>query len=125
LKTHLEAMARYNRWMNERLYECSAHLSDAQRKEDVGAFFKSIHGTLNHLLLAEELYAGFAELRAQRAVTDAAIGACARFSAPLTCPYGRSGRHSCAGRPLPALPPFALTGRSHPRAEVWNSAAAC
>jgi uncharacterized damage-inducible protein DinB len=87
-------MARYNRWMNERLYECCARLPDAQRKEDVGAFFKSIHGTLNHLLLADriwmgrftgapfaatslaaELHADFSELQRERAATDAAISA--------------------------------------------------
>ena len=85
-------MARYNRWMNERLYECCSRLSDQERKEDVGAFFKSIHGTLNHLLVADriwlgrftgqpftvsslatELYANFSELREQRAATDNAI----------------------------------------------------
>jgi uncharacterized damage-inducible protein DinB len=89
LLAHARRMARYNRWMNERLYECAAQLTDAQRKEDVGAFFKSIHGTLNHLLLADrlwmgrftgepfaarsldqELYAAFDELRTQRARTD-------------------------------------------------------
>ena len=87
-------MARYNRWMNERLYGLCAQLTDAQRKEDVGAFFKSIHGTLNHLLLADrlwmgrfvrepfavksldqELYADFEALRAERAKTDARIEA--------------------------------------------------
>jgi uncharacterized damage-inducible protein DinB len=86
--------ARYNRWMNERLYECCARLTDAERKEDMRAFFGSIHGTLNHLLLgdrvwmarftggtfrprslAEELYTDFAELRAERAKTDDAIDA--------------------------------------------------
>ena len=85
-------MAAYNRWMNERLYECCAGIPDAERKRDAGAFFRSIHGTLNHLLvgdriwmgrftgkpfavksLAEELYADFAELRRERAATDAAI----------------------------------------------------
>jgi uncharacterized damage-inducible protein DinB len=69
-------------------------LADAARKEDVGAFFKSIHGTLNHLLvadrvwmgrfagpifvpvsLAQELYADFGELRAARAAMDASIEA--------------------------------------------------
>lgn len=89
---HARAMARYNRWMNERLYDCCAGLSDAERKRDAGAFFRSIHGTLNHLLLADriwmgrftgrpfpaksldqELYADFDELRAERAATDAAI----------------------------------------------------
>lgn len=47
-----------NRWMNNRLYECCAQLSDAERKRDVGAFFKSIHGTLNHLLLGDRIWLG-------------------------------------------------------------------
>ena len=91
---HVRTMARYNRWMNERTYECCARLTDAQRKEDMGAFFKSIHGTLNHLLLADrvwmgrfkgqpyhprsladELYADFEELRRERGKTDDAIDA--------------------------------------------------
>jgi uncharacterized damage-inducible protein DinB len=92
LLVHVQRMARYNRWMNEKLYACCARVPDAERKEDVGAFFKSIHGTLNHLLvgdrvwmgrftgtpfavrsLAQELYADFDELREQRASTDADI----------------------------------------------------
>ena len=52
---HAVTMARYNRWMNARLYERSARLTDAQRKEDRRAFFKSIHGTLNHLLGVTDL----------------------------------------------------------------------
>ncbi|HVU02670.1 MAG TPA: DinB family protein [Polyangiaceae bacterium] len=48
--TREELFAEYNRWMNEKLYACAARLSDEQRKQDLGAFFKSIHGTLNHLL---------------------------------------------------------------------------
>ena len=85
-------LARYNRWMNERLYPLCAGLSDEERKRDRGAFFRSIHGTLNHLLLADriwlgrftgapfavtsldqELYADFAELRREREKTDGAI----------------------------------------------------
>jgi uncharacterized damage-inducible protein DinB len=92
LLVHVRRMGRYNKWMNEKLYACCARLPDAQRKEDAGAFFKSIHGTLNHLLLADrvwmgrftgapfavkslaqELYAGFDELRTERARTDEAI----------------------------------------------------
>jgi uncharacterized damage-inducible protein DinB len=42
--------AEYNRWMNEKIYAAAATLSDADRKKDLGAFFKSLHGTLNHLL---------------------------------------------------------------------------
>lgn len=85
-------MAQYNQWMNERLYECCARIPDEERKRDVGAFFKSIHGTLNHLLLgdkiwlgrflgrpfavnslARQLYEDFNELRAERAATDKVI----------------------------------------------------
>jgi uncharacterized damage-inducible protein DinB len=55
---HARTMARYNRWMNGKVYECSARLSDAQRKEDMGAFFKSIHGTLNHLLVGDSVWMG-------------------------------------------------------------------
>ena len=89
---YARTMARYNGWMNERLYECCARLSDAERKKDAGAFFKSIHGTLNHLLLgdrvwmgrflgrpfavtslAQELYADFARPHEERGATDAEI----------------------------------------------------
>jgi len=51
-------MASYNRWMNERLYAVCAQLSDDERKRDCGAFFKSIHATLNHLLLADKIWLG-------------------------------------------------------------------
>ncbi len=56
--TYARTMASYNRWMNERVYDAAASLEDATRKRDVGAFFKSIHGTLNHLLLADRLWMG-------------------------------------------------------------------
>lgn len=97
----LSALARYNAWMNEKLYRLIATLSDEERKRDRGAFFKSIHGTLNHVLLADrvwlarfkaaeisadslgpgiqsldqELYADFEELRRQRALTDGELSA--------------------------------------------------
>lgn len=51
-------MAAYNQWMNERLYSVCAELSDTQRRQDRGVFFKSIHGTLNHLLLADKIWLG-------------------------------------------------------------------
>jgi uncharacterized damage-inducible protein DinB len=92
----LAATARYNRWMNDKLYGVTAALTDEARKRDNGAFFKSIHGTLNHLLLADrvwlarfkgvtapsgfmapgiraldqELFVDFAELRRERTATD-------------------------------------------------------
>ncbi len=87
---YARTLARYNRWMNEKLYACAAQLDDGARKADMGAFFKSIHGTLNHLLLADrvwmgrfvgplftppslahELHADFGDLRRGRAKTGA------------------------------------------------------
>ena len=53
-----KTFARYNRWMNERLYAVCAEIPDAERKRDRGAFFESMHGTLNHLLLADKLWLG-------------------------------------------------------------------
>lgn len=52
------ALARYNRWMNDRLYTVCATLPDEDRKRDRGAFFHSIHGTLNHLLLTDRAWLG-------------------------------------------------------------------
>jgi len=87
-------LAAYNRWMNEHLYGVCAGLSDEERKRDRGAFFRSIHGTLNHLLLADrlwmarftgtpfmvtgldqELYSDFEALRQGHTRTDADIEA--------------------------------------------------
>jgi uncharacterized damage-inducible protein DinB len=51
-------MALYNQWMNERLYSVCSDISDVERRRDRGAFFKSIHGTLNHLLLADKIWLG-------------------------------------------------------------------
>lgn len=51
--TYCALMARYNQWMNRKLYAACAQLSDAQRKQDRGAFFGSIHGTLNHLIYGD------------------------------------------------------------------------
>lgn len=51
-----QAMARYNIWMTERLYETCARLSDVDRRQDRGAFFKSIHSTLNHILFGDSIW---------------------------------------------------------------------
>ena len=51
-------MARYNRWMNERLYALCAKMPEAERKLDRGAFFGSIHATLNHLLWGDRMWLG-------------------------------------------------------------------
>ncbi|AFZ34015.1 DinB family protein [Stanieria cyanosphaera PCC 7437] len=89
---YYETMAQYNQWMNQKLYQICADIPDSKRKENLGAFFKSIHGTLNHLLYgdlawmgrflgkpftitktSEELYSDFEQLRQKREETDLQI----------------------------------------------------
>jgi len=55
---HFRAMARYNRLANERLYAACGRLPDAERRRDRGAFFKSIHGTLNHIMVGDRIWLG-------------------------------------------------------------------
>jgi uncharacterized damage-inducible protein DinB len=56
LKPHFEIFARYNQWANRRLYAAAAELSDADRRADRGAFFHSMHGTLNHILVGDTIW---------------------------------------------------------------------
>ncbi len=53
---YLRLMARYNRWQNESLYGAAETLSDEARKENRGAFFRSIHETLCHILWADKIW---------------------------------------------------------------------
>ena len=53
---HIRLMAAYNQWMNSRLYAVAATLSDEVLRQDRGAFFGSIIGTLNHLLAGDTIW---------------------------------------------------------------------
>jgi uncharacterized damage-inducible protein DinB len=85
-------MARYNRWANARLYDAAAMLPDEIYRKDIGLFFRSLHGTLNHLLTTDRIwmhridgqgpsptrldaiqYENFGELREARTAEDARI----------------------------------------------------
>jgi len=46
----------YNAWANQRLYDAAARLTTEQYRSDRGAFFKSVHGTLNHLLVTDRIW---------------------------------------------------------------------
>jgi uncharacterized damage-inducible protein DinB len=48
--------AGYNQWANSQIYESASHLSDADYRADCSAFFKSVHGTLNHMLGADQFW---------------------------------------------------------------------
>lgn len=53
---YCQTMAAYNGWMNRKLYELADQLPDTERKADRGAFFRSIHSTLNHLLWGDSVW---------------------------------------------------------------------
>ncbi len=91
---YVRVMAQYNTEMNRRLYAAAARLPDAARREEGGAFWHSIHGTLTHLLWGDSMWmsrfdgwrkpdvpiggsdtmvADFATLRSLREAADARI----------------------------------------------------
>lgn len=89
---HCRLMARYNEWMNSRLYALCATLPEAALREDRGAFFQSIYLTLNHIAYGDlaflsrftgvpavvpdpavELFNGFEQLRVEREALDARL----------------------------------------------------
>lgn len=52
-KDSFRILAQYNIWATQRLCESLKSVSDDDFNKDVGLYFKSIVGTLNHLLLGE------------------------------------------------------------------------
>jgi uncharacterized damage-inducible protein DinB len=51
---HVRTMARYNAWQNRSLYGAADTLSETARRQDRGAFFGSIQGTLSHLMWGDQ-----------------------------------------------------------------------
>lgn len=76
-RSHFAMLARYNLWATRRLFEHIDALPEADYRRDAGLFFKSIHGTLSHLLVAEhELWRRrFAEGVSPRLALDAELEA--------------------------------------------------
>jgi DinB family len=56
VKPHFVMLAGYNAWANRRLYDAAETLSNADYRADRGVFFKSMHGTLNHLLVTDRIW---------------------------------------------------------------------
>lgn len=56
LSQQYRLMARYNQWMNEHLYAAARTLPDPALAEDRGAFFGSIMGTLNHVMVGDIIW---------------------------------------------------------------------
>ncbi len=72
--TYFSTLARYNVWATARLLDALAPVSDDAYRRDVGLFFKSIHGTLSHLLVGDHLwFARFAEGASPRLALNAEL----------------------------------------------------
>ncbi|MFC5068376.1 DinB family protein [Flaviflagellibacter deserti] len=54
--TMFSMLAGYNKWANNRLYDAAALVPDEEYRADRGAFFGSLHGTLNHLLVVDYIW---------------------------------------------------------------------
>jgi uncharacterized damage-inducible protein DinB len=53
---HIVLMAAYNEWMNTRLYEAAERIPAEELAQDRDAFFGSIIGTLNHLVVTDTIW---------------------------------------------------------------------
>ncbi len=56
MKNHFRMFAAYNSWANRHLYDAVSKVADEDYRLDRGAFFKSIHGTLNHIMVADRIW---------------------------------------------------------------------
>ncbi len=52
-KSYFEQMARYNQWANSRLFDVVSTVSAREFEQDCDVFFKSLKGTLNHVLVGD------------------------------------------------------------------------
>src|SRR4051794_13114948 len=55
LRAYFVVLARYGAWATAKLHEHIDRLSETDYRRDAGLFFKSVHATCNHLLVAEHI----------------------------------------------------------------------
>ena len=53
---YVQRMARYNQWQNENQYGAADRLPELERTRQTGAFWRSIHGTLSHLMWGDQIW---------------------------------------------------------------------
>jgi uncharacterized damage-inducible protein DinB len=56
--THVRMMTAHGGWMNGRMPDLCGTLPDTARKRGLGAFFKSVHGTFDHLIYGDLAWTG-------------------------------------------------------------------
>jgi len=142
LLEHFQLLAHYNTLANRKLYAACAALDDLERKRIRPAFFKSIHGTLNHILVGDRiwldrfegkevpstgldaiLYEDFEELRDARILEDERIEACiANFTeAFLTKSIRyRNNQGNIHADPVPLLVAHFFNHQTHHRGQVHD-----
>ncbi|MEM0928609.1 MAG: DinB family protein [Pseudomonadota bacterium] len=103
---YVSLMARYNLWQNRWIYASADTLPDAQRRQNGGAFFGSLHTTLAHILWGDrvwmnrfaktppaapedhqgrgEAYADWTKLKSERAAFDQQISS---WASSVTKPW--------------------------------------
>ena len=146
---YCKQFARYNRWQNQQHFAAAATLPDGTRKRNMGAFFKSIHATFNHVLVAdylwlsrldeepcavrsldEELYGDFDELRKQRGFTDdrldRVVGKLTNEQLGRSLTYRRmSGGADEVTTPLPLVFMHLFNHQTHHRGQVTTLLMQC
>jgi uncharacterized damage-inducible protein DinB len=74
MQPYFDLLARHHVWATRRLYEHVDALPEADYRRDAGLFFRSVHGTLNHLLVADDVwYMRFAESQWLQLALDAEL----------------------------------------------------
>jgi uncharacterized damage-inducible protein DinB len=137
---HFRSLARYNTLANGILYAACARLSDEELKRPRPAFFHSIHGTLNHIVVGDRiwlarfagreassegldaiLYEDFSQLRAAREEEDRRVE---RFANELTEDFlhGTISYRNHEGRifrdPVPLLAAHFFNHQTHHRGQA-------
>ena len=56
MRQHFQMFAAYNYWANTAVYDAAARLDDEALNRNTGAFFGSLLGTLNHILVADRIW---------------------------------------------------------------------
>ena len=56
MREQLLYLAGYNRWANGRIYDIANSLSEADRRRDCRGFFRNLHATLDHIIVAERIW---------------------------------------------------------------------
>ncbi len=140
-KTYVELMAEYNKWIDKKIYSVCQDIPDQDRKKDMGAFFKSIHGTLNHIYYGDiawlerlrdntftprkigvDIFENFEELRAAQEEMDSEILEWARTLTPeiLSEPFDYVSNVENFSRRLPkwVLAAHMFNHQTHHRGQV-------